>query len=440
MRFAPALLLLSALAFACYTAVIPIDGNYTLYLQGPRYAEWNGSLLVYRGGLVAALHGPGSGVLWGNGTYTLAGKGELGLLVCSGFAVPSAEGPGPLGVVDYGVADLWGAEAFFTQRAEAVVGCFNLTSPLIIGSGPLGAAPAYSIQLNAYVEVGGRLYWAQALVRYFNGSFNFLDNLWNFTGPSSTLYGVVGSGVVAYYGRDMYYYYERGLAPLSSACLTISARSADGAALAFFYLNNTLMDEVRIPDAGEPRIVVEPEYSPRGLPIDLELVVGGYGSSYPDAKLLGGNISLALYLVSGGVAEPPLAAWSAGASTRERIYASVTPAGRGAVVGAGRPLQAQLYADLCVYFLNGTANCGGEKRYLVSLVLPNGTKAFWAAPGANISIPIIYAGRIRYIPMQPISIEVDKPAEITPSYAAQYEVVVRGLGRSWELWANADSP
>lgn len=447
-------LALATLAYAqCAVQRIELkpDANYSVYLPpGRHYASWNvnGTALVLDGSgrAVVALLGRGDGFLSSAGaSYILRseGPGLIEVLSCAGFPRVIKAGGGsaaPVGLADYGLLYANGDWLPYFYRTDGVLGCFSLSGVDAVSYAPLGPAQAFSIQLNAYVEAGGGLYWVQAIVQYYRGAFNFLDNVWNVTTSTSRLAGLVGGGAVTEYGRDQYYFYTAGLPALSSGCLGISVDQRGGAAVVEFSLNGTALDRVLLPADGRPRIVVMPALNARGLPIDLELVVGGYDASAPTAELRGGSILLKLYVNRSGL-KAPTAAWSLGSSTKEAAGAAASPLEEaGAVVAPGAPTLRELWAHPpCVYYMNGSRFCGSPE-YLVVLRLPNGTSAFWARGGSRLSLelPTIYMGPIRYIPAdKAVELAVEGPVYAAPEYVAQYLVRVAWLWGTRELWVDA---
>lgn len=425
------LLLAGALAYAqlCMT----YSGSWLGY--GIHYVQWGEPAVLYaNGSIVSYLPGRGQGVVIGAANSS----SQLNVTTCFGLELLTSRlkpadtpwGPAaPVGLAYYGFVDLNGEYLPLPYEGNAVRGCFRLNGLYAVSHKPLGPIEAYSIQLNAYVEASG-LYWVQALIRYGDGGFEFLDNVWNMTAPTSTLRGVAGRGAVAYLGRDEYYYYLAQMPRISSACLEIEVA---GNAVRFF-VNGDLLDEVYLPSPG--RIVVLPQVNARGLPIDLELVVGGYSADAPVASVVNGSASLSLYVWNGTAFAPPPALWSIGISTEERAIASAEAAGDGAVVGPGIPEARQLHLRApCIYFLNGTALCGGV-RYLVELELPNGTSYLWAPPGSlSIRLPEILAGDVAYRPTAAVlNLTVAGPTRVEPAYQPFYLISVStpiGVRRLW---------
>ncbi|MGC8973332.1 MAG: thermopsin family protease [Thermoproteus sp.] len=436
-------LLLAAFLTSAQLCITQTSTSLKLEDGAVYYAQWSGTAVVYNssGAPVALLEGPGSGLLAPASSGAYAASTLLNVTRCVDLRLltdrlrPSSTpwGPAaPLGVVYYGLAVVGGRPFPVPYEGGAVKGCFSLRGFRAYSLSPLGRAEAFSIQLNAYVEAGGGLYWVQALVRYRDGSYEFLDNVWNMTGPVSTLSSIAGFGSTTFLGRDEYYFYVSALPPLEAACLEIrtSGRYVELA------LNGTAMDRIEL--TGPARIVVEPQVNARGLPIDLELVVGGYGAGMSVAEVVSGEAELALYIWNGTAYVRPPAAWSLGLSTEESAIAAAEPAGFSAVVAKGAPAATELWADLpCIYFLNGTALCGGRTLYLVALKLPNGTRLLWAEPGRlEVRLPSIRSGGTLYVPATPtVSIEVAGPAALTPAYQAAYMVNVSTPFGPRVLWA-----
>ncbi|MEZ0248658.1 MAG: thermopsin family protease [Thermoproteus sp.] len=418
-----ALFFLVFLALTAYAQCISYMG--TSFGGGAVYAVWTRPAVIYNadGTPVAYLSGSGAAVLMaGSGSYRSSSPLDITLcmnagLVAERIAVRDTPwGPAaPTGLAYYGFEEAYGFLLPVPYSGDAVMGCFSLENFTAVSYTPLGEVQAYSVQLNAYIEARGGLYWAQALVRYRGGEFEFLDNLWNMTASTSTLRGLGGLGAVASLGPDQYYYYLRPLPNLGSACLEIKASGSR----VEFYVNGDLIDAVELP--GAARVVVLPQFNARGLPVDLELVVGGYGADAPVAKALGGRISLSLYVWNGtAFAEPP-ALWSVGSSTKESIIAHMDPSG---VLGAGRPSVEQIKGEPpCIYFLNGSALCGGTLRQLVELFLPNGTYFLWAAGPTTLRLPEIREGLVRYVPAAPLlNFTASRPLALRPQYGVEYLV------------------
>ncbi len=434
MRQALLLLLLGALAYAqiCATYVGTQVG------AGIYYVEWSKPTVLYANGSVAAyLPGAGRGILWASGNAS--SSSPLNLTACFDLQLLAARlkpgetpwGPAaPMGLAYYGLGYYGGVLLPLPYVGDAVMGCFKLENFSALSYSPLGPAEAYSIQLNAYVEASG-LYWVQALIRYRDGGFEFLDNVWNMTGPTSVLRGIEGRGLVTTLGRDQYYYYLREMPPTSSGCLEIQVVQN----AVRFLVDGELLDEVRLPSPG--RIVVAPQVNARGLPIDLELVVGGYGADMPTAKAVNGSAELQLYIWNGTAFTPPPALWSMGLSTSEAVTASVNASNYSAIVEPGYPEARQLYIrPPCIFFLNETAECGGV-MYLVTLDLPNGTTYLWARPGRYlIQLPRIDLGTVIYEPaVASIYVDVRGPLHIAPSYEALYLISARTPAGYLTLWA-----
>ncbi|MBP1450027.1 MAG: thermopsin family protease, partial [Thermoproteus sp.] len=172
-------LALATLAYAqCAVQGIELkpDANYSVYLPpGRHYASWNinGTALVLDGSgrAVVALSGRGDGFLSSAGaSYILRseGPGLIEMLSCVGFPrviKAGGESAAPVGLADYGLLYADGDWLPYFYRTDAVLGCFSLSGVDAVSYAPLGPAQAFSIQLNAYVEAGGGLYWAQAIVQ-----------------------------------------------------------------------------------------------------------------------------------------------------------------------------------------------------------------------------------------------------------------------------------
>lgn len=433
MRALAFLLLLVALAYAQLCATYA--GSFLP--KGVYYVEWREPTVLYaNGSVVVYLPGEGNGVIWASGPAN--SSSPVRAISCVGLELLAARlkpadtpwGPAaPLGLAYYGLGFYNGVLLPLPYEGEAVKGCFELKGFSAVSRSPLGDAAAYSIQLNAYVEASG-LYWVQALIRYREGAFEFLDNVWNMTTSVSALRGIEGRGYVGRLGPDEYYYYLTQMPRLQSACLEIRV---DGNVVEFL-VNGELLDEVRLPSPG--RIVVLPQVNARGLPIDLELVVGGYGADMYMAEALNGSVLLSLYVWNGTAFSRPPALWSLGLSTKESIVASVSSADGSALVSPGVPEARQLYLEPpCIYFLNGTADCGGLK-YLVELELPNGTSYLWAPPGRlSIELPEIRSADVVYEPTAPADLYVRGPARVKPSYKAFYLLFIRTATGVEKVWA-----
>ncbi|MDT7868658.1 MAG: thermopsin family protease [Thermoproteus sp.] len=431
MRLILALLLAAPLVYA-QLCIAQTSSSLELEGGAAYYVQWRGNAVVYNssGAPVALLGGSGRGLLAPALGGLYASSTPLDAVSCVHLELlasrlkpkPTAWGPSaPLGVAYYGFADVDGVLYPLPYVGESAKGCFSLGGLAAYSYSPLGRSEAYSIQLNAYVEAGGGLYWVQALVRYRDGAYEFLDNVWNMTGPVSSLAGIAGFGSTAFLGSDEYYFYVEELPPLKAACLEVRTVGR----YVYLALNGTPIDRVELP--GPARIVVEPQVNARGLPIDLELVVGGYGADMPVAEVLNGSAELTLYIWNGTTYAAPPAAWNMGLSTQESAVASAQPSGRSAVVESGAPRPLQLWADLpCIYFLNGTAQCGGERLYLVELKLPNGTSLLWAEPGPlRLALPSIRSGGALYISAEPaVSLEITGPVVVAPAYRTMYLVNV----------------
>ncbi|MEM3326845.1 MAG: thermopsin family protease, partial [Thermoproteus sp.] len=432
--------LLVLLALFAYAQCVTYSGRS--FGGGTAYVVWRQPTVVYNadGSPVAYLPGAGAAVFMaGSGQYTASSP--LNITLCSGadllvgnIAVRNTPwGPAaPSGLAYYGLEEAGGLLLPIPYSGSAAMGCFSLANFSAESYTPLGGIQAYSIQLNAYVEAGGGLYWAQTLVRYREGGFEFLDNLWNMTAFISTLRRVGGLGSIANLGPDQYYYYLRPLPNLTSACLEVKASGSS----VEFYVNGDLMDSVELP--GPTRIVVLPQFNARGLPVDLELVIGGYGADAPIAKALGGYLSLSLYVWNGTAFVEPPSLWSVGLSTKEAIVAHVDPSG---VLGVGQPRAEQLKAaEPCVYFLNGSALCGGAMRYLVELYLPNDTYFLWAAGPTSVSLPEIQESAVRYVPVASrLNFTASRPLDLRPQYRAEYLISLRTPVGIRDIWVERDA-
>lgn len=439
MRFPILLLLLVAITYA----QLCVSQAGRLYLaSGALYSiEWNNATAISGPqGVEAALEGAGWALLvpQSGGAYEAPG------VVASSCINPQAVlnyakiyntpwGPAaPVGLAYYGVAERDGDYYPEPYLGSEVAGCFRLLNFTAVSLSPLGPTAGYSIQLNAYVKSNGHIYWAQELVRYSPSGFELLINLWNMTSSVSTLRGVRGLGSLAFYGEDLYYYYLAPLPNLTAGCMEIRA---SGDSLEFL-LNGTLMDKVVLPEAGL-QIAAEPSLNGRGLPMDLELVLGGYGGVADVALVERGSLELKLYVAVGTSLVPPPSVWSIGASTREIAIAAASPRGAEALVDKGEPQLSQLWAQpLCVYYLNGTRYCG-RTEYLVSLALPNGSRLLWAPRGANLTfhLPTIRQGGLELRPeASELNLTVEGPLRLRPEYEAYFKVYVDALGSAVELW------
>jgi thermopsin len=233
-----------------------------------------------------------------------------------------------------------------------------LTSPRIAGtfaptafsgiSVDSGAPDAYGVQVDAVLTnvtlFGNSSYqfWTQNVVEYstFSHQLSFLDNVWNFSGPS----GALSSNAILSHGSNgtqvgTTFYYALGPVvtmgyPFTLSLFLNSATGTDGNEVFFNYTVSNATDALSgsfdyvefNASGGAPAGSIPPaeylaegaSYDPLGLPDDFEIdVVGPGGGSNFDA--LNASAAIDLYYWSGGsqsfVVVP--SAYDAGAETGE---------------------------------------------------------------------------------------------------------------------------
>jgi len=258
-----------------------------------------------------------------------------------------ATAPAPIGVADLGLLNESGSIVPTFLTSPRIAGTFAPTafSGVSVDS---GAPDAYAVQVNAVLTnvtlFGNSSYqfWTQNVVEYstFSHQLAFLDNVWNFSGPSGTLSAnaLVGHGPNGTQVGTTYYY---ALGPVLTMgypfTLSLFLNSAPGTYGDEVFFNYTLsnasdslsgsFDYVEFnASGGAPAGSIPPaeyladgaSYDPLGLPDDFEIdVVGPGGGSNFDA--LNASAAINLYYWSAGsqsfVVVP--SAYDAGAETGE---------------------------------------------------------------------------------------------------------------------------
>ncbi len=255
--------------------------------------------------------------------------------------------PAPFGVADLGL-----------QNESGVIVPTNLTTPRVAGtfaptafsgvSVDSGAPDAYSVQLNAVLTnvtlFGNASYqfWTQNVVEYstFSHQLSFLDNVWNFSGPSGALSqnAIVSHGPNGTQVGTTFYY---ALGPVITMgypfTLSLFLNSAGGPAGDEVFFNYTLenasatlsgsFDHVEFnASGGAPAGAIPPaeylasgaSYNPLGIPDDFEIdVVGPGGGSNFDALNASAAIDLYYWSLAGQNFTVVPSAYDAGAETGE---------------------------------------------------------------------------------------------------------------------------
>ena len=250
--------------------------------------------------------------------------------------------PAPMGIGDFGLKN--GASGIIP---------YNLTSSEFIGTLTInssqefypGSQPSdsYSIQLNAVlnnVTLNGNssyVYWTQDVALYTpsTNSIQFIDNIWNFSGPNIGSGALVnGNGTNAYY-----YYYDETAALTISAPFTVklylSTATIDGnTEVSFSYkllstggTTQSTYDQVQFNStAGTPVgynapnahfLISGNHLTPMGTLNDAELIIGGPGGgSTASFYSFNGNMSLQYYTTNAKTVNVP-SAYDFGGDTGE---------------------------------------------------------------------------------------------------------------------------
>jgi len=305
----------------------------------------------------------------------------------------------PVGIADYGALLMSGQGSFYRIETSSVRGDINLSRDAFAISyfeNGTYAFPGFSVQLNAFLllklaDGNEQLYWLQDALDWRNdygGKLGYLDNVWNSTSSLSTFSaaGISGNGGVYFSGRtagEQYYAYGKQSAlPVGYHELIIAVGKYGRGAKVVFYVDGTPYDTVILSPYAQvidAEIVVDPsKKSGYGVPLDVELVLGGYSGDEPIAVFSSGSIQLSLAYNLSGKWASPLSAWSLGAATRERVVASSQSSGIGASrISPGNPSAYELWSGLVLVITpygSFLQSSGDISQYLRTVDLGNGTR------------------------------------------------------------------
>jgi hypothetical protein len=354
----------------------------------------------------------------------------------------------PQGIAVYGVLNASGAYRGYVLETDAALGKAyispNVTAMTydIVGryvGNTFGNA--FTIQLNAYVAV--RL--ADGEVQYYRVQNMVVDNgtLWasdlvinmsriaflvvNMSHimvnvshvttypPIVIMYPfVISPNAIRGNGGVQYYYSYTAPSPLPFGWTTLETAVGvkDGALVIRLYADGKEYDRVVIrpyAPAVSANIVVAPNTTPAGLPMDLELVIAQNGTPLLYTALRSGSIPLYLYVNADGAWVPPPSAWSFGIGfiMTGGANATVLSNGTSAVVAPGPNDYAALWSGTVVDGPTGVAvttdtnltrylpqalDLSNGTRLLLEAVYVNGQPAPYSALG-NVSVGSIVVGR-----------------------------------------------
>lgn len=322
--------------------------------------------------------------------------------------------PAPMGLGDFGLyRNGSGGTAGHVERTRSVRGTAVLNSSDAFYLDD-GTPFAFGLQLNtvdANVTVAGNtsdVFWNQNVVFYDPSTDNlsFIDNIWNFSSPSSFLPAstiLSGNGTVV----APIYYYALGPSLRVPMPFTVSLYTnttvLHNDSVVFF--NYTLVNSTGGRSSGSYDEVVfhsdsahaaqsvtpAPEYEISGLQLtptgyllyDAELILGGPGGgSTTDFRTLGGSLDLELWNSTSARYAPTPSAYDFGTDTGE------TASGVATLAAAASPAAVQLEAGPS--FLRGLWNVTGAvtgENHL--LLLANEPNAFlFLSPGTPFNASV----------------------------------------------------
>jgi thermopsin len=341
--------------------------------------------------------------------------------------------PAPFGLADLGLMNESGTLVPSTLTSPRIAGTFapNDLSGFSVDS---GAPDAYGVQVNAVLTnvtlFGNSSYqfWTQNVVEYstFSHQLSFLDNVWNFSGPSGAL---SQNAIVAHGGNGTQvgttYYYALGPVvtigyPFTLSLFLNSATGVEGNEVFFNYsLSNATAtrsgsyDFVEFNSSGGAPVGSIPSaeylasgasYDPLGLPDDYEIdVVGPGGGSNFDALNASAVLNLYYWSTSSQSFVVVPSAYDAGAETGETsdgLTSTWAPDGDLALRGTPGPAG---YLGQGPSFLTGewgvSPASSGRVTFRVDLAPANGfffvgvgaTPALsaygWAPPASSYDLP-----------------------------------------------------
>ena len=255
-------------------------------------------------------------------------------------------GPAPMGIGDYGVENATGTPSPYTLRSTSWEGSLTLNSVnslYLDGDGP----DAFGVQLNTVltnVTVTGNssdVFWTQNVAFYspLTQTLQFLDNIWNFSDPStlepaSTFYQYNGTPV------DPVFYYDLGptfIVPMPFTIdlyLNSSVTTTNGSAystVTFGYdvvngtggvvgsgIYDTVLFNSNVSSAPTPEFMVNgSSVTPTGyLLYDSEIMIGGPGGG-STATIWDINGTESLRYLAGPTYHNDPAVWTSGTDTGE---------------------------------------------------------------------------------------------------------------------------
>jgi Thermopsin len=223
-------------------------------------------------------------------------------------------GQDPMGLADYGQAH------YDTKSFLASVSIASLST---LGSGSVGSDMTFQLNVNLGFEDGGNwyVYWIQDVAELdtSNNYIYFIDNVWNSSGPSGSVYSstLAGNGQFGTYSGQQYYYdVASGSLQGNGVYLTypstfdmIANTTINGngqPVVDFTYQNGgswITYDRVTFSfvsqlDYSDNFLVTSATPNPAGLGYDAEIVLGGPGGG-SNANDQSSNVQLTLQYWNG---------------------------------------------------------------------------------------------------------------------------------------------
>ena len=337
----------------------------------------------------------------------------------SHFLPQYSKEPAPMGIADYGVANLTTGAGAYSYRTSAVRGLVTLGDNPIVSNPSLGGSRAvtFETQLNVMLTFslpGGAtyVYWVQNCVYYNTTSdhlYQFVDNIWNMSASGSQMYSssVSGSGSVKQSSAGGFYVDAVGATPgggsvpmVQGDSYTVEMDTGVSAGVPFvkFIYNDSSSGSFTYDtasftfatDANSSSFFINHSSTPVGIPYDLELVFCGPGSGSQQYDVRS-DLYYQLYYFNGANFQAPRSAYNWGSETAEGMHnvsdtlSSSSPAGGLSAVLVNGNLQnsvlAQLYSPAQVSALNFTDSSASGGTLTV-----NGASTPFSGTWANLTL------------------------------------------------------
>jgi hypothetical protein len=248
--------------------------------------------------------------------------------------------PAPMGIADFGVD---GHGNGYRYASREFVGSIMISS-LHVNNPSLPDPHDMGVQLNVVLSFSksgsAYYYWIQDVLFYntSTAAVGYENNIWNFSGPSATMYAssVSGNGSVYSAGSSSYYAVSAdptlpgsGITlslPQTVRLAVVSSLSGTQPEVAFEYNDGVgwvTYDNVLFPFAAGARlgnfVVDGTGYNAIGLYNDAELILGGPGNGYSTTANSPSNVTVSLEYWNGHNLQSVLNAYDFGSDTAETI-------------------------------------------------------------------------------------------------------------------------